>query len=225
MKNEVPPNEIRLPPGELVREKLEQFGVEIKNGHADLTSLSNEAAFNLFDNLIESGVIVLHGTNTDNPHAELEPRQANDTSKESGNKKAVYASVQIEAALNHALFNKSYARSKLRSFTYGEESKEGKMIFKATPELYKIFKERDPQLVTDGYVYVLDRNVFVSAPDAGEVEFHSEEQQKPLVICKVSKELGDDLFIVGEGEQDTVLEYSRQEQEEIATQRVKFPQR
>ena len=215
-------NESRLQPTELVNEKLKEFGIEMKDGRADLGSLSNEEAFRLFGDLVESGNIVLHGTNTDNPYAELEPRQANDGAKESGNKKAVYATVQVEAALNHAVFNKEYAIGKLRSFVWGEEINDGKMMVRATPELYKMFKEHDPQLIADGYVYVLDRNAFVSAPDAGEVEFHSEESRKPLATCKVSKKLGDVLFVVGQGESDTVHEYTPEEIEESAAQRDKF---
>jgi hypothetical protein len=222
MKNEIPPSEGRLRPSELVHEKLERLGVEIKENHADLTSFTNEEVINLFGDLVSSGEIVLHGTNADNPYAELEPRQANDASKESGNKKAVYATVQVEAALNHAVFNKTYALGKLRSFVWGEEINDGKMIVGATPELYRMFKEHDPQLIADGYVYVLDKNAFVSAPDAGEVEFHSEESQKPLATCKVSKKLGDTLFIVGEGERDTVREYTLKEIEEMAVQRERF---
>ena len=222
MKNEVPPNESRLQPAELVGEKLKKLGIEVKENHADLTSLTNEEVLSLFDDLVSSGEIVLHGTNTDNPYAELEPRQANDGAKESGNKKAVYATVQVEAALNHAVFNKAYAVSKLRSFVWGEEINDGKMMVRATPELYQMFKEHDPQLIADGYVYVLDRNAFVSAPDAGEVEFHSEESRKPLATCKVSKKLGDALFVVGQGESDTVHEYTPEEIEESAARRDRF---
>jgi hypothetical protein len=224
MKNETLPNESRLQPAELVNEKLKQRGVEMKDNHTDLTSLTNEEIINLFDDLVRSGDIVLHGTNADNPYAELEPRQANDSDKESGNKKAVYATVQVEAALNHAVFNKAYAGNKLRSFVWGEDINDGKLMVKATPELYQMFKEHDPQLVTDGYVYVLDKNAFVSAPDAGEVEFHSEESQKSLVTCKVSKRLGDTLFITGQGEKDTIREYTQEEIEEMAARREKFQQ-
>jgi hypothetical protein len=222
MKNEVPPNEGHLRPAELVEETLKQLGIEMKENHADLTSLTNEEVSNLFGDLVSSGEAVLHGTNTDNPYAELEPRQANDGAKESGNKKAVYATVQVEAALNHAVFNKSYVHSKLRSFMWGEEINDGKMMVRATPELYKMFEEHDPQLVADGYVYVLDRNSFMSAPDAGEVEFHSEESQKPLATCKVSKKLGEVLFIVGQGERDTVREYTQEEIDEDAARRDEF---
>lgn len=222
MKNEVPPNESRLQPAELVEEKLKQLGIEIKENHADFTSLTNEEVLNLFDDLVGSGEIVLHGTNADNPYTELEPRQANDGAKESGNKNAVYATIQTKAALNHAVLNMTYIRSKLSSFTWGEDSHGEKVIVRATPELYQMFKDHDPRLAADGYMYVLDRNNFVSAPDAGKIEFHSEESQKPLAICKVSKKLGDALFVVGQGEGDTVHEYTQKEIEEMEARRDKF---
>lgn len=222
MKSETSPNESRLQPSELVEKKLKELGIEIKDDHADLTSLTNEQVVDFFNDLVSSGEVVLHGTNTNTPYAELEPRQANDGAKESGNKKAVYATIQVEAALNHAVFNKSYAGNKLRSFVWGEEINNGKMMVRATPELYQMFKEHDPQLVADGYVYVLDRNTFVNAHDAGDVEFHSEESCRPIAVCKVSKKLGGVLFVVGEGGNDTISEYTPEEIEESAAQREKF---
>ena len=183
----------------------------------DLTSLSNEDVLHFFNNLITSGLVVLHGTNPDVPHMQLEPRQANDSSKESGNKKAVYATIDVHAALNHAILNEAYALGKLHSYVCGEESAG---LVKMSSSLYQLFTDRDPYILRDGYVYVLDRSLFVSAPDAGGIEFYSEGTQTPLAIYKVSKKLGDALFVIGKGEtKDTVRVYTEHEMEDMERRR------
>lgn len=228
---EMPPQETRLRLLELIKDELQKSNVEINGEHADLTALSNEEVLGLFDDLVHSGKIVLHGTNTDKPYEALEPRQANDAAKESGNKKAVYATIDKLAALNHAIFNVQYVREKLRSYVWGEQNAsdgQGNIIkteVRMSPELYQLFKEHDPNVMSDGYVYVLDKNAFITAPDTGGTEFHSEEKQAPLIVCKASKRLGDVLFVIGQGDKDTVREYTSEELSEIKVNREKWAER
>jgi hypothetical protein len=208
----------------LIRAELHTLGVEAGTEYADLTSLPNEAVLEFFSRLARSGSLVLHGTNADHPYAILEPRRANDSSKESGNKNAVYATVDTRAALYHAIFNQEYVREKLSSYTWGEETRtEGGKILEEwvnmSPELYALFKEHDPNVLSDGFVYALDRRSFVSAPDAGDIEFHSESEVTPVAACKVSKRLGDVLFVVGQGEKDTVREYTPEQMRDMAAAR------
>ncbi len=229
MENEMLSQETREQSVEFLRQESEKFGVEMVAERVDLTSLSNEEVLNFFDDVARSNRFVLHGTNTNEPYAELEPRQSNDTVKESGNKKAVYATVEKFAALNHAIFNQAYVGEKLRSYAWSENNIVNddsgaieQVQVKMSPELYQLFKEHDPNVMSDGFVYVLDKSSFVSAPDAGDIEFHSEEPQTPLVICKISKKLGDVLFFVGGGEdKDTVHEYTPEELEQIAAHKEK----
>jgi len=225
---EVPPQENRSQLGDFVRAEIEKVGIKLNGERVDLTTLSNEQILQLFDNLMDSDAFVLHGTNAEEPYETLEPRQANDAAKESGNKEAVYATIDKVAALNHAIFNTNYIRTKLRSFTWGESSygdgknAPTKVVVNMSPELYQLFEEHDPNVLSDGYVYVLDKANFITAPDAGGAEFHSETKQLPIVICKVSKQLGDVLFVVGQGDKDTVREYTSDDLQEIAVNREKW---
>lgn len=219
MKNESLPD-AHVEMDAIINRELERFNIETQDGRTDLTELSNQDTLSFFDSLVDSGMLVIHGTNGDEQYVGLEPRQANDTSKESGNKKAVYATIDKFAALNHAIFNQEYAREKLASYTWGEnnttdETGQIKNTVKMTPELYNLFLEHSSEMMSNGYVYVLDKNNFVSAPDAPDAEFHSEEKQIPIVICKVSKRLGEVLFIAGQGDKDTVHEYGADELKEI----------
>ncbi len=56
---------------------------------------------------------------------------------------------------------------------------------------------------------VLDKVNFVNAEDAGG-EWHSEYNQKPIFVCRVSKKLADDIFTF-----DTVATYPAEEMSQI----------
>lgn len=186
-----------------------QFGFEIFDGHLDLRNYTNPEVFNFFDALAQTGEVVFHGTNAEERFDALEARQANDSAKESGNKKAVYADTDAKPSLFLAVVNKNYLRSKFSGFASGW-SDDGKMIFKLSPNVYELLKSGDPNLFNDGYIYVLDKDNFINAEDAGH-EWHSEIDQKPLLACRVSKKLADDILIFGKGDADNVLEYSSEE--------------
>ena len=202
---------------DLIAKTADAFDVETKEGNRiDATSLANDDVIRFFEELARSNRFVLHGTNAETPYAVLEPRQANDDAKKSGNKNAVYATIIPREALSHAILNEKYILRKLESFKWGEDTTidaSGAMrtSFTAPPEIYHMFAEHDPDVTADGYVYILDKDSFVSAPDAGDVEFHAESSQEPLAICKVSKRLESALYVIGEGNgKDTLRQWENE---------------
>lgn len=90
---------------------------------------------------------------------------------------------------------------------FGFEVVNGKMIFDFSPNIYELCKAGDQNLFCDGYVYVLDKANFANAEDAGG-EWHSETNQIPLLTCHISKKLASEIFIIGQGDKDTVHEHS-----------------
>ena len=194
---------------------LNQFGFEIAGDELDLRNRSNQEVMDFFNTLVGSGIGVFHGTNAKERFDTLETRQANDSAKESGNKKAVYADEGMGAPLIAALLNKGHIRTKFKSFITGwSGDSKGRMISKVTPNIYGLFKSGDQDLFSDGYIYVLDKTNFSNAEDAG-AEWHSEINQKPILSCRISKKLAEDIFIIGKGEDDTVAEYTPEEIEQM----------
>ncbi len=189
----------------------DQFGLEIIGDQIDLRDNSNEEVMKFFNTLAGSKRFLFHGTNSEDKFDTLEARQANDAAKESGNKKAVYANEGTTAPLAAALWNKRYLRSKSKSFITGWSSNnEGKMIFKFSPNIYELLKSGDTNMFSDGYVYVLNKDNFMNAEDAG-AEWHAESDQKPVIAVRISKKLAESIFIIG----DTVAEYSPEEMKKI----------
>lgn len=167
-----------------------------KSSDSNLIDLSNEnfdKILEVFKDLILSNKYVLHGTNTNHPYAILEPRQANDSSKESGNKNAVYATIIPEFALQHALINRKYLDQKLQSYVTGHSKTGSEITFKASPNLYQLYLDKDPEIFSDGVIYVLDKSKFNTSPDAAS-EYHSLEAVNPVNIYKIPSKVGYDLF-------------------------------
>lgn len=204
---------------EKVKNIVKQLGFEAAGDELDLRSNSYEEVMKFFHTLMKSGGVVFHGTNAEERFDTLEAREAHDSAKESGNKKAVYADEGIGAPLIAALLNKKYLRGKFGSFITGwSGDAKGKMVSKVTTNVYELFKADDQNLFSDGYIYVLDKDNFVNAEDAG-LEWHSEVNQKPVLSCRISKKLAEDIFIVGKGEFDTVIEYTPEEMKEMDERR------
>ncbi len=191
--------------GEKTREIIAKFGFEVVDGEVDLRTSSNEKVLNFLDSL--RGLGLFHGTNARERFDTLEARQANDSAKESGNKKAVYADEGITVPIANAILNKRYIASKFSSFVTGwSNNEDGKTVFSFSPSVYQLFKSNDPDLFHDGYIYFLDKTNFINAEDAG-TEWHSESDQKAVFSFHVSKKLAESIFIVG----DTVVEFSPEE--------------
>ena len=197
-----------------IQDELIRLGIKREGNIFDFTPLSNALVIDLLEFLCSSGLFVLHGSNSEHPYSELLARQANDASKESGNRKAVYATADPRIALFCAVINHRYLREELHSYTCGYEVDNDKFIVKATDNLYRLFLERGAGLVTDGYVYVLDKSAFIPAGGSTN-EYLSVEDQQVTTIFKVSKRFGETLFIVGQGDADTVLPYSPEDCRQI----------
>jgi hypothetical protein len=191
-----------------IKQIIDKFSLEISDGCLDLREYSNEDAVSFLYALKELGTVLFHGTNAEERFSILEARQANDGFKESGNKKAVYADADVTVPLANALLNRTYLISKFDSFVTAWGDDNGKMIFNFSPNVYELFTARDPNLFSDGYVYILDKTNFINAEDAG-AEWHAESDQIPLLACRVSKKLAPTIFIFGKGAADTVGEYNQ----------------
>ena len=200
---------------------VEEFGFEKIEGNLDLRQYLNEEVIKFLYTLKDTGLVVFHGTNSEERFDTLHTRQANDSAKESGNKKAVYADAGIIAPLGLAILNRLYVRSKFRGFVFGWTSDDkGKRIFKLSSNIFELFKSKDPNLFSDGYLYALDKSRFSNAEDAG-AEWHSETDQKPILSCRVSRNLAETVFVINQGEEDTVFEYTPEEIKDMAESPVK----
>src|SRR3989344_7025676 len=91
---------------EQLKRIVNQFEFKIVGDEIDLRDRPNEDVMKFFNSLAESGAFLFHGTNAQERFDKLEARQANDSAKESGNKKAVYADEGTAVPLASALWNK-----------------------------------------------------------------------------------------------------------------------
>ncbi len=159
---------------------------------------------------VQAGDVVFHGSNSTEPFPQLEARQATDHAKESGNKKAVYASVGLEEALFKTVFSRSYIADQLHSYTVGWDFSDGRFVFKADPQVFNILNSNYDQCFSDGYLYVLDRSKFKKAPDS-KYEYHSENDQIPQIAYKIPGiKIAKELFPLSSFEQ-----YSSEEMKKI----------
>ena len=182
----------------------------------DLTCDTQERVLSICRALAGSGAYVLHGSNVRPALQRIEPRQANDAAKRSGNHVAVYASLDVEAVLMHAVLDRAYLSSRFDSYVVGYRVQDGRLLFKTTDNIYRLFKQRDPQLYSDGYVYAMDRTCFVRSPDYAS-EFFSFQSLTPQRVLKVSASLGTCLFRIDTPEgDDTVIPYSAEEAKSLA---------
>lgn len=180
-------------------------------GLLDLTTVPHERVLLLCRALAGCGAYVLHGSNVRPMLSQLLPRQANDRAKESGNQCAVYASINVEVVLMHALLNRAYLSARLGAWRVACLELAGRQQFRVSDNLYQLFRQRDPQLLSDGHVYALERRHFAPAADTA-TEFFALGPRTPHRILRVSAALGETLFRVGaEAEGATVFSYRRGE--------------
>ncbi|EGF32844.1 hypothetical protein IMCC9480_1791 [Oxalobacteraceae bacterium IMCC9480] len=174
----------------------------------DLTGWPGERVLLLCEALAGCGTLVLHGSNVRPVLQTLEPRQANDSAKASGNQCALYASVDARVALMHALLDRRYLSARLGSWRIGYRWQAGQLRFFVSDNLYPLFRNGDPDLLSDGVIYVLERSHFVPAADSA-TEFHALSPQRPVHTLNVPAALGHDLFRTGgDVTSATVIRYS-----------------
>ncbi|MFT5588886.1 MAG: hypothetical protein ACI9ZF_001057 [Bradyrhizobium sp.] len=159
----------------------------------DLTGVSCERVLLMCGALVACGSLVLHGSNVRPVVQTIEPRQANDRAKSSGNQCAVYASLDARVALMHALLDRRYLSARLGSWRIGYRWQAGGLRFSVSDNLYRLFCDGDPALLSEGSVYVLERSHFVRPADS-ELEFHALSPQRPVHILTVAPALGRALF-------------------------------
>lgn len=166
--------------------------------------------------LVETGRVVLHGSNTARPLAVLEPRQANDAAKASGNMNAVYATTDVDVALMHAVLDRRRLSELFDSFVVGHRVLEGRLTLKVTDNVYSLLVESPSPVWSDGFVYVLDRSGFAPGSLGGS-EFVSPVEVAPLLTLPVPAAIGGRMFGVGRDDgADTVVAYSPAETERLA---------
>jgi len=199
---------------EVLSDKLRSFNLHAEGDFLDLCRLPNDDVIRFFASLEETAAFVFHGTNAAEKFETLVPHQSNDASKESGNKKAIYADGTAVVPMAVAILNKSYLQDKLKSFVTGWDIKQGKTVFKFSGNIYALLKEGDTRLFSEGHVYILDRSDFVNADDAGG-EWHSEQARKPLLAVRISPNLASEIYIMNPIESKTVYEYSPEEEKRV----------
>jgi hypothetical protein len=172
----------------------------------DFTPLTNVVVIDLLKFLSGTNLFVFHGSNSGRPYSYLRAQQANDAAKESGNRKAVYATSDIRIAITCAVLNHGYLREKLGSYTHGYDVDNDRFVIKASRNLYRLFAESDPHLFADGYVYILNSSKFIMAEGTTN-EYYSESDQVVPTAFKVSKRLKESLLITGQGRADTIVPY------------------
>jgi len=146
----------------------------------------------------------------------LHPRLADDASKVSGNLRAVYASTDVLPALLHATLNRPYLASVLRSFTIGYRRVGDSIQVRVSDNVYEMFKNGDPNVRTEGIVYVLLKAVMTQSWGALH-EYHSEASVIPVASLKVPITVGESLLVFpSESRVGTLVRFSAQEQESIA---------
>jgi hypothetical protein len=120
----------------------------------------------------------------------------------------VYASVDVDAVLMHAVLDRAYLSRRFDSYTIGYHVHAGRRQFRVTNNVLDLFLQRDPLLCSDGFIYALDAQGFGRC-DGSASEFASPRAERPLRTLYVGPAMGAYLFRVGEGaEADTVVPYS-----------------
>jgi hypothetical protein len=186
------------------------FGsIAVTPGHViDLTSHSHAEVLAACWKVVGSGFIVLHGSNSQSPMPVIDPRQANDAAKRSGNHNAVYATIDVEVALMYAIINRAYLRSVFSEFAIGFVTYRGRRVFTATSNVYDLLCERDANVCSDGFVYLLDKSRFTRFPGAS-IEYQASASQVPICTLKLSGGLSHTMFLTGQGsDKDTLLRHS-----------------
>jgi hypothetical protein len=186
----------------------------------DLTGDTNNFVVHYCSAIVDSGHYVLHGSNVKPVLHLLEPRQANDAAKRSGNQFAVYASLDTKDVLMHAILNREYLAHRLKSYTIGYRRIAGRSLYKATHNLYRLFLDHDPDLCSDGFVYVMGKASFICSNDS-DSEFFSLQPLTPIKVLKVSALLRNILFKTNMSDgTDTIIPYSFEEMMILADRQV-----
>ncbi|AXV89224.1 hypothetical protein [Ralstonia solanacearum] len=167
----------------------------------DLTAADAEHILAICRALVDCAGCVLHGSPVKPALCRLEPRQANDAAKLSGNQCAVYAGVVPEAVLMHAVIDRAYLSSRFASYRLGYRFEGGRCVFRVTGNVLDLVRQSDSRLCTNGFVYALDRAFFQQSLECA-AEFFSLRPVVPLRRLQVPAGLG--LHLLSEGAVETL---------------------
>ncbi len=159
----------------------------------DLSEDDLERVSNLCTALVGFVPCVLHGSSVQPPLLRIDPRQANDRGRESGNFCAVYASTNVYAVLLHATLNRAYLDSVLESYMVGYRIQGTERVLRVSDNLYWLLQCRDPDIFTDGFIYVLEPMDFISAAGSSH-EYYCTHAVVPQGALKVAGRLGWEMF-------------------------------
>lgn len=138
-----------------------------------------------FKFLVQEKNVLLHGSPDRNIDT-LEPRQANDRAKVSGNKKAVYGVTDTVFPIFHAILDRKGPVGIVDSeITNNPETGEREYKFSMSKDIL------DAKPFTNGMIYILDKNQFSPEHnDSGELsgEWTSENSVKPIAKIEVGPE-------------------------------------
>ena len=173
-------------------DRLQKFP-EISSNKYDLREIKNIKELDaLLGSLIKDEHVLLHGT-PDQIDVHLEPRQANDDSRESGNQNAVYATNYPDRAVFHAIVNKSYLHTKFDDFITGYSRYDADVLeFEFTKNVKDLIDAGDQEVFCDGYIHALRDETFEHS-EGDDSEFQSAKAVKPIFSLLISKDLGDDV--------------------------------
>lgn len=134
--------------------------------------------------LVENKNVLLHGSPSKDLEV-LEPKQANDTAKQSGNKKAVYTVNDPVMAIFFAIQNREKINGTIESGAW-DNPETGKQEYK-----FKIPKNTQETFWTHGTIYIFDKNSFMpEKDDAGHSsgEWTSGDPVKPMAKIEIKPE-------------------------------------
>ena len=135
--------------------------------------------------LVENKNVLLHGSSSKNLDS-LEPRQANDRVKKSGNKKAVYGVVDPVLPMFYAIQDRKKIQGIIESgIDTNQETGESEYKFRMPKEVL------DAKPWTRGVIYIFDKNQFhPEQDDNGEMsgEWTSDSLVKPIAKLEVGPE-------------------------------------
>lgn len=159
--------------------------------HADLRADDPVRVRAICAALVGSGGCVLHGSSAWPALERLEPRQANDAAKASGNRLGLYASRNVEVALLHAVLNRPYLQATLGSYRVAYRIEGSTRHLQASAELAALLRRREPCVLTDGHVYALPMTAFAEAQGD---EFVASQPVRPVATLRVAAQLGEWVF-------------------------------
>ena len=183
----------------------------------DVSGYTTQEIITFINTIKQTVPVVFHGGKSVEPHDVLDPS----ISKLSGKPQSVYASDDARVALMNAVINK-LPSIREKDFGVGFSSsmnitERGNLIFECPPAMYDALSNLEAsEVATDGFVYVLSQPDFElstsgHASGLSDHEFNAQQEVMPLVALKVPASVAQDIIVIGQGANDTIVEYSQEQ--------------